>query len=185
MDKQKLEIAKQTLEKFKARKQSTTETNPKSHSPIDSLLINTVNVKSPPNNQINTDRINPQPLPNREQEELNQEIIKLRNKVQILENQNAQLQNQLKQEQRITVLLQAEVEALPDLIQKFHQERSKLLQRVNRSSAANLGTNLGIKSTNDYNNQETSRIKGNVDSSTITSTSTIKCGFCKPDLFKL
>ena len=83
------------------------------------------------------------------------------------------------------MLLQAEVEALPDLIQKFHQERSKLLQRVNRSSAANLGTNPGsnpgIKGTNDYDNQETSRIKGSHDSST----RNIKCGFCKPELFKL
>ncbi|KAJ3318424.1 hypothetical protein HDV06_000500 [Boothiomyces sp. JEL0866] len=52
----------------------------------------------------------------------------------IAQNQNVirHLQKELDNEKRLTVLLQAELEALPDMIQKYHQERQNLLQKVNK-----------------------------------------------------
>ncbi|KAJ3309590.1 hypothetical protein HDV04_005910 [Boothiomyces sp. JEL0838] len=52
----------------------------------------------------------------------------------INQNQNVirHLEKELDNEKRLTVLLQAELEALPDMIQKYHQERQNLLQKVNK-----------------------------------------------------
>lgn len=46
----------------------------------------------------------------------------------------AQLKNELDKESRVVVLLQAEVDTLPDMIQRYHDERKALLRRINQGN---------------------------------------------------
>ncbi|KAJ3357308.1 hypothetical protein HDU91_005422 [Kappamyces sp. JEL0680] len=55
-------------------------------------------------------------------------------RIATLESYNGTLKHELEKEQRVVVLLQAEVDALPDMIEKYHQERKALLSRVNKAS---------------------------------------------------
>ena len=138
----KLEIAKQKLESFKRKKQQAEQVETK----LESNSVNIDLASSPMNQPTEKSDSNPNLVESYSTSpdstvSKDAEIQSLKLYIQSLETKNAILNKQLAQEQRLVVLLQAEVEAMPDLISKFHIERSKLLKRVNGFMS---GTQVGV-----------------------------------------
>ncbi|KAJ8326117.1 hypothetical protein O5D80_005474 [Batrachochytrium dendrobatidis] len=62
-------------------------------------------------------------------------VIDLQNKLTQLELQYQRVVDELGKEQKLTTLLTAEVEALPDFIQIYHQERKQLIEQMQKIAA--------------------------------------------------
>ena len=147
---EKMEMARQKLDNFRKSKDLSPTTE-----------------KHPSTKDSTTRNIEPSVISTNELDQ----IKELKQRIIELESDNCKLTKLLQQEQKLVILLQAEVEAMPDLVEKFHFERNKLLKRLNTNTV------ISDKSTKPITTQVTDQA---LERDVI-----IKCAGCKGEYYRL